>query len=160
RQGTAVARVAHTVAEAAALADAERQLRLAADSKQELLELTQRMAESASARVRALDAAGGWQAPTDEEEAVIDVLDVRIAAARLAGSGSSVPLLLDDALDALSPEATDTVLGWLETIAAETQIVYLSDRPSVLAWASRRNGERVGVIDGSALFASLTRSRT
>lgn len=160
RHRTAIARVAHLVAEAEALAEVERQLRLAADSKQELLELTQRMAESASARVRALDAAGGWQAPTDEEEAVIDVLDVRIAAARLAGGGSSVPLLLDDALDALSPEATDTVLGWLESIAAETQIVYLSDRPSVLAWASRRNGERVGVIDGSALFASLTRSRT
>ena len=148
RHRTAIARVAHLVADAEGVGEVERQARVAAEAKQELLDMTQRMSTAADARVTALAAAGGWQAPTDEEEAVIDVLDVRIASARLAAGGGSVPIVLDDALEGLSPDATETVLGWLENAAADTQIVYISDVPAVLAWAARRNPARVGVLDG------------
>jgi uncharacterized protein YhaN len=158
RHRTAIARVAHLVAEAEGLAEIERQLRIAADAKGELLDVTRSLSEAADERVRTLAAAGGWQAPTDEEEAVMDVLDVRIASARLAAGGGSVPIVLDDALVGLQPDATETVLGWLENAAADTQIVYVTDEPAVLAWAARRNPARVGVVDGASLTGGLVGS--
>jgi hypothetical protein len=161
RHRRALTRVAHLVAEAEGVAELERQLAVAAEAKQELLELTRAMAASAEARCRAFEVSGeddvppsgGWEAPTDEDEAVIDYLDGRIAAARLAANGASVPVVLDDTLSQLAPESAETVLGWLETIATDTQVIYVSDDPVVLAWAARRTPAKVGVTSGSGFFA-------
>jgi uncharacterized protein YhaN len=165
RHRRAITRVAHLVAEAEALGELERQLVLAAEAKQELLDVTRFVASAAEARCRALEddrlgdieqrpAAGGWEAPTDEDEAVIDYLDGRIAAARLAAGGGAVPIILDDTLAGLTPESVETVLGWLETIAVDTQIVYVSEQPDVLAWAARRSPTRVGVVSGTGYFGA------
>jgi hypothetical protein len=101
---------------------------------------------------RAAGGGAGWDAPTELDETVIDELDSRIAAARLAANGASVPVLLDDALVSLPSESVETILGWLETVAADTQIVYLGDNATVLAWADRRSPDRVGVVSGSGFF--------
>jgi hypothetical protein len=159
--------VALLVAEAEGVAELERQLAVAAEAKSELLEMTRRMADAAEARCRALEGAlgdaalddetvgGGWEAPTDEDETVIDYLDSRISAARLAAGGGSVPIVFDDTLAALAPESLETVLGWLEMIASDTQIIYVTDDAAVLGWASRRQPSRVGVVSGSGFFGPV-----
>jgi hypothetical protein len=162
RHRRALTRVAHLVAEAEGVAELERQLAVAAEAKAELLEMTRRIADAAEARCRSLEAAlgddvdaGGWEAPTDEDETVIDYLDSRISAARLAAGGGSVPIVFDDTLAALPTESQETVLGWLEMIAADTQILYVTDDPAVLAWASRRQPAKVGVVSGSGFFGRV-----
>jgi hypothetical protein len=170
RHRSALTRVALLVAEAEGIGEIARQLGLAVEAKRELLEVTSGMLEAAQRRAEAgrgadgaptgseaepePDAAesGGWDAPTELDEAVIDELDSRIATARLAANGASVPVLLDDALAALPSESVETILGWLETVAADTQIVYLGDNATVLAWADRRPPDRVGVVSGSGFF--------
>jgi hypothetical protein len=159
RHRRALTRVAHLVAEAEGVAELERQLAVAAEAKAELLDMTRTMAETAEARCRKLEGtapdaplSGGWEAPTDEDEAIIDYLDSRISAARLAAGGGSVPVILDDTLRGLAPECAETVLGWLETIASDTQIIYVSDDPTVLSWAARRAPARVGVTSGTGFF--------
>jgi hypothetical protein len=47
------------------------------------------------------------------------------------------------------------VLGWLETMAADTQIIYVTDSPAVIGWASRRQPGRVGVMSGSGFFGTV-----
>jgi hypothetical protein len=164
RHRRALTRVAHLVAEAEGVAELERQLAVAAEAKAELLDMTRVMVQSAEARCRALEGtdelegtadaplSGSWEAPTDEDEAVIDYLDSRISAARLAAGGGSVPVVFDDTLSGLSQESAETILGWLERIASDTQIIYVSDAPEVTGWASRRPPARVGVVSGTGFF--------
>jgi hypothetical protein len=159
RHRRALTRVAHLVAEAEGVAELERQLAVAAEAKAEIVEMTRHMAELAEARCRALEGtpadaplSGGWEAPTDEDEAVIDYLDSRISAARLAAGGGSVPVVFDDTLSTLAPDSVETVLGWLETMSVDTQILYVTDDPTVLAWASRRPPARVGTVSGTGFF--------
>jgi uncharacterized protein YhaN len=162
RHRRALTRVAHLVAEAEGVAELERQLAVAAEAKNELLDVTRMMADAAEAKCRALEGtpgdaplSGGWEAPTDEDEAVIDYLDSRISAARLAAGGGSVPIVFDDTLSALGPDSLETVLGWLETMAGDTQIIYVTDDQAVIGWASRRQPAKVGVVAGSGFFGTV-----
>jgi len=52
--------------------------------------------------------------------------------------GDSLPVVVDEALVRLHGDAKWELLDVLERMAAETQLVYLSDDPYVGAWARRR----------------------
>ncbi|HEX7096004.1 MAG TPA: hypothetical protein VF183_08970, partial [Acidimicrobiales bacterium] len=149
RHRHALTRVAQLSAEAEALAELERQHALALEAKQELLEVTRAMAAAADARCAELEPSR-WEAPSDEEEALIAALDARINALHRAAGDERVPVVIDDALAGTDTTVAETVLGWLETVACDTQFIYLSDDPTVLAWATRRSPERVAVVDASA----------
>lgn len=148
RHRHALTRVAQLVAEAEALAEVERQRAAEVEAKQELLAVTRSMVEAAAARCAALEPRG-WEAPSDEEEALIAGLDAHIGAVAAAAGEHKVPVVFDDVLLRAAPEVVETVLGWLETVAADTPVIYMSDDPAVLAWATRRNPDRVGIIDAS-----------
>lgn len=63
----------------------------------------------------------------------------RLTLARSADpEGEDVPLVLDDALLRVEGEAKWALLDLLDRCAAQCQVVYLTDDPSVTTWARRR----------------------
>jgi hypothetical protein len=162
RHRSALSRVAHLMAEAGGLAELERQLALKCESKDELLALTTRIEDRAATKIRALSAqrreADAANAPApfngspDDVQGLIDHLQQRMQATR-ALVGDSVPFLFDDSLAALAPEQTEHVMRWLVSASDETQIIYVTDDPDVVTWASRRSPEYVAVVRGSGFFA-------
>ncbi|HEV8298370.1 MAG TPA: hypothetical protein VGQ20_13780 [Acidimicrobiales bacterium] len=161
RHRSALSRVAHLVAEAGGLAELERQLAVAREAKEELLAITRQMTGTAESKVQVLEArapdeAGGashrpYRGEREDVEAVITYLDARFARVREM-AGDSVPFLFDDSLAMVPAEHAELVLRWLVSASDETQILYLTDRPEVIAWAARRSPEYVAVIRGTGFF--------
>lgn len=97
---------------------------------------------------QAADRGSGGRIPV----AVVDEVDVRrvdhadaevyllarIAGLRDVGAVGGLPLVLDEPFVPLGDQATASMLGLLERVGSVVQVVYLTDDPAVLAWASRR----------------------
>jgi len=87
--------------------------------------------------------------PEDAEggpESIEFYLLARLAALRSASFAGSVPILIDDALADLAPALTTSLLNKLERMSESVQIIYLSDDPTVLDWASSIGINRAAVV--------------
>lgn len=73
----------------------------------------------------------------DHADAEVYLL-ARIAGLRDVGAVGGLPLVLDEPFVPLGDRATASMLGLLERVGSVVQVVYLTDDPAVLAWASRR----------------------
>ncbi|MBX3286788.1 MAG: hypothetical protein KF703_15670, partial [Actinobacteria bacterium] len=69
----------------------------------------------------------------------------RVAAVRSVGLAGSVPLVLDDPFAVLHDDEVGPVLDRVLQLAGAVQVVILSDRDAVAAWADGQGG-RVGVL--------------
>ena len=68
-------------------------------------------------------------------------LQARLAAVRRPGThDETLPLLMDESFGRLDSEAKWTLLDMVDRVAAQVQIVYLTDDPDVITWARRRVG--------------------
>ena len=68
-------------------------------------------------------------------------LQARLASVRRAGAhDETLPLIMDEAFGRLGSEAKWTLLDMVDRVAAQVQIVYLTDDPDVITWARRRVG--------------------
>ena len=95
---------------------------------------------------REAEASAGTAAPphVNVDEVEFYVLG-RLASQRSVGIVGSVPVVFDDALAGLSEAAVVRLLQRLERLSESVQVVYLTDDPMVLGWASNRPADRVGV---------------
>ena len=92
----------------------------------------------------------GWS--EIDPEAIEFYLLARLAAQRQVSYSGSVPALVDDALAGIPEESVHRVLDGLGRMAAAVQVVYLTDDPSVLAWA-RANPDTAAVVAWSSAVA-------
>jgi hypothetical protein len=98
---------------------------------------------------------GGFSLPERATpEAIEFYLLARLAALRSVSYAGSVPLVIDDALADLSQRDVEHLLHKLERMSESVQIVYLSDDPTVSAWARGIGFERGAVVDAPASFGS------
>ncbi|MEJ5253788.1 MAG: hypothetical protein WHS89_00410 [Acidimicrobiales bacterium] len=86
-------------------------------------------------------------------EAIEFYLLSRLAALRNISYAGSVPLVIDDALSGLPPEAVRSLLGKLERMAESVQVIYLSDDPVVVDWANEVGFQRAAVVSAPPAFA-------
>lgn len=86
-------------------------------------------------------------------EAVEFFLLARLAALRTVSFAGSVPLLIDDALTALSRKDVEQLLHKLERMSESVQIIYLSDDEAVNRWADDIGFERAAVVAAPSSFA-------
>jgi len=112
---------------------------------------TAALGEAEAALVRAIEveqAANVAAAEIDRAALVDDIewkLLSRLAGVRSAGPGGSVPLVLDDPFPALRDDEVAKVLDHLAQIAGAVQVVVVSDRGAVVAWAESVGSTRVGI---------------
>lgn len=111
--------------------------------------------EGAPNDVRAGSAPGE---PRREADALIAALGARLAALE-PPTGDADDLegwmavgVLDDPLATTDGETLTAVLDWLERTAEHRQIVYVTDREDVAAWALSRPAEAAGLSTGSGFF--------
>lgn len=81
----------------------------------------------------------------DHAEAEVYLL-ARIAGLRDVGVVGGLPLVLDEPFLPLGDQATASMLGLLERVGSVVQVVYLTDDPAVVAWASRRQPQGAVVV--------------
>jgi hypothetical protein len=89
-----------------------------------------------------------------EREAVEVYLLARLSALRSVSFAGSVPLAVDDALRGLPATEVERLLGKLERLSTDVQILYLSDDPTVVAWAESVGFERAAVVPAPTALAS------
>ncbi|MCC5953006.1 MAG: hypothetical protein JJU45_13025 [Acidimicrobiia bacterium] len=87
------------------------------------------------------------------KEALEFFLLSRLAAVRSLSFAGSVPLVLDNALVDLDPEARREVLEKLEKMSDSVQLIYLSDAPDVAGWAQEVGFQRAAVVEAPVAFA-------
>jgi hypothetical protein len=98
---------------------------------------------------------GGFSLPERATPEAIEFdLLARLAALRSVSYAGSVPLVIDDALAELSQRDVEHLLHKLERMSESVQIVYLSDDPTVSAWARGIGFERGAVVDAPASFGA------
>ncbi|MBX3314970.1 MAG: hypothetical protein KF906_11685 [Actinobacteria bacterium] len=88
------------------------------------------------------------QAAVDRTTLVNDVewaLLSRLANLRNVGLAGALPLVLDDPFGVLDDEEVTMVLDRLVRLAQTSQIVIVTERPSILAWAAERPDDEVAV---------------
>jgi hypothetical protein len=95
---------------------------------------------------REAEASAGTAAPpqVDVDQVEFYVLG-RLASQRSVGIVGSVPVVFDDTFAGLSEASVVRLLQRLERLSEAVQVVYLTDDPMVLGWASNRPADRVGV---------------
>ncbi|MCD9622443.1 hypothetical protein [Rhabdothermincola salaria] len=92
----------------------------------------------------------GWS--EIDPEAIEFYLLARLAAQRQVSYSGSVPALVDDALAGVPQDSVRRVLDGLARMSAAVQVVYLTDDPSVLAWA-REHPDTAAVVSWSSAVA-------
>ncbi|HEX2575292.1 MAG TPA: hypothetical protein VHK88_03025, partial [Aquihabitans sp.] len=106
-------------------------------------------AEAALAAAVERDRAAVEAAASIDRSSLVDDVDwqlmARLARVRAVGPGGSVPLVLDDPFPALEDDEVGRVLDRLAQVAGVVQVVVVSDREAVAAWAAGAGPERVGV---------------
>lgn len=130
------------------VAEAETAVRDAAASEQsiaaELSGAEADLAEAIDAELAAVAAA-----ETRDRSTLVDdthwALLGRLAAVRNVGPGGSAPVVLDDPFTALTDDEVPALLDRLAQMAGAVQIVVVSDRAAVAAWAERVGPEHVTV---------------
>ena len=70
----------------------------------------------------------------------------RLAGLRSVGVAGSVPLVLAEPFATLTDDEVTAVLGKVATMASAVQVVVISDRPAIVAWASDLGPERAAVV--------------
>ncbi|MCU1346941.1 MAG: hypothetical protein JWL70_3207 [Acidimicrobiia bacterium] len=102
-----------------------------------------------------IEAGAGTSAPqpVDVEQMELYVLG-RLASQRSVGIVGSVPVVFEDAFAGLPHAAVVHLLHRLEELSEAVQVLYLTDDPMVLGWASNRPADRVGVAVPSVASAS------
>jgi uncharacterized protein YhaN len=86
-------------------------------------------------------------------EATEFYLLARLAALRSASFAGSLPIVIDDALADLPTDDVKQLLQKLERMSESVQVLYLSDDPTVVSWASGLGIERAAVVKAPAPFA-------
>jgi hypothetical protein len=79
-------------------------------------------------------------------EALEFYLLARLAAQRAVSYSGSVPLVIDDALAGQDDTLVRALLDKLERMSEAVQVIYLSDEPSVAAWAESVGLQRAAVV--------------
>jgi hypothetical protein len=82
----------------------------------------------------------------DDDEPVEAYLRARAASLRNRSHAGSVPLVLDDAFQVLSPDEVVQVLGQLEELSESVQVVYLTDDDAVVEWADSVGLQRAAAV--------------
>lgn len=141
------AAAAVAAAEAAAAAAAAQ--RRAAQAELDALEAAAVEAAEASGPAGATGDPGPAGAATSADDVEWYLL-ARLAAQRSVSYAGSVPLVLDDALAQLDPEATRSVLDRLERMAATVQLVLVTEDLTTAAWAEDLGEARAQVTEVGA----------
>lgn len=89
-----------------------------------------------------------------DKEAVEFYLLARLSALRSVSFAGSVPLAFDDALRGLPADEVERLLEKLERMSTNVQLVYLTDDPTVVAWAESVGFERAAVVPAPSALAS------
>lgn len=130
----------------AEVAEAEAAVRATAASEQAIAtELSAADADLATA-IAAEMAVGAAAEDRDRSTIVADTdwaLLGRLAAVRHVGPGGSAPLVLDDPFTALTDDEVPALLDRLAQMAGAVQVVVVSDRAAVAAWAESVGPDRV-----------------
>lgn len=132
----------------AEVADAEAAVRATAAIEQSIAtELSATDADLATAI--AAESAAGAAAEDRDRSTLVDDTDWallgRLAALRHVGPGGSAPLVLDDPFTALTDDEVPILLDRLAQMAGAVQVVVVSDRSAVLAWAELVSPDHVSV---------------
>jgi hypothetical protein len=149
RHRRALSRLVQLAAERAEIHERARQLRQETEAKEELLEVVETGAGAALGRLRAVEARTGRVG--DAPAAIVHELG-RLIDETATLAGSPVPVVFEDVLAGVPRPLLDAGLAFLESRAAQQQIIYVSDQPDVLAWAAARAPERVAVARGTGFF--------
>jgi hypothetical protein len=136
------------------------QARLDEDKAIELLGVAERQVTELALQLMAAresEASAGSSTPTevDVDQVEFYVLG-RLAAQRSVGIVGSVPVVFDDAFAGLTESAVVRLLHRLERLSEAVQVVYLTDDPMVLGWASNRPADRVGIAVAALTLPSAT----
>ncbi len=130
---------------------AERALSEAAAAEQSSAGLLAEAEAALAAAVHAEESAAAAAAALDRSALTDDTeweLLSRLARVRSVGPGGSIPLVLDDPFAILDDTEVVTVLDHLAQLGGAVQLVVVSDRPAIAAWASGLGSDRVLVHAG------------
>jgi hypothetical protein len=152
----AVVAVTARSGESARLAELERQRTVALDAKVELLVVTEQLVDAAAGKVRAIErrraAASDYSAGAQAGDAQLLIDSLAAQLTHGTGADPHVPVVLDEPVATKDRATLDEVLAWLEDVAAHRQIIYVTDRADVAAWARTRPAESVACSTGSGFF--------